>query len=150
MASTLDTTTATVTLTVAYSSNEQNLNYSNVLTLQNVIPNDARVMTIPTATEVTVVAFGSSQSAGTFVNSNVRYIQITNKDDTNFIRLRVTKTSGQTFDVKLTPGASWIMTNVKESANTGGGSFTAFVDADNISAQADTSPVDIQYLVLSV
>lgn len=149
MASTLSTTTLTVTISEKMSSNNQPITFTNELNITNIKPFDPRVMTIPTS-EVTVIAFGSAVAAGQFVAANVKYIRITNKDDTNFIRVRVTDVGGQTFDVKVEAGKSFIMGNVKESANTGGGAFSAFVDADNISAQADTSAVDIEYFVASI
>lgn len=149
MATTLSTTNLTVTITEQLTSNGQTFNFSNQLVLANIKPFDPRVMTIP-LTEVTVMAFGSAVAAGTFVAADVKYIRITNKDDTNFIRVRVTKTSGQTFDVRIDAGKSFIMGNTKESANTGGTAFSAFVDCDNISAQADTAVVDIEYFVGSI
>ncbi len=149
MASTLSTTNCTVTITEQLTSNGQIYSFTNQLVLANIKPFDPRVMTIPTI-EVTVMAFGSAVAAGTFIAANVKYIRITNKDDTNFVRIRCIKTSGQTFDVKLEAGKSFIMGNTKESANTGGSSFSAFVDMDNISAQADTATVDIDYFVASI
>ncbi len=149
MASTLVTTTLTVTISEKLTSNGQNLNYENQLVLSNIKPFDPRVMTIP-ITEATVIDFSTVVAAGTFISANVRYIRITNKDDTNFIRIRVTKISGQTFDIKLEAGKSFLTGNTKESANIDGGVFAAFVDADNISAQADTAPVDIEYFVASI
>jgi hypothetical protein len=149
MASTLDTTNLTVTISEQLTSNGQTLNFSNQLVLANIKPFDPRVMTIPTS-EVTVIAFGSAVAAGTFIAANIKYIRVTNKDDTNFIRVRVTDVSGQTFDVKVEAGKSFMMGNTKESANTNGGAFSAFVDCDNISAQADTAAVDIEYFVGSI
>lgn len=149
MASTLITTDLTVTITEQLTSNGQNFNYLNKLVLSNIKPFDPRVMTIP-ITQVTVIDFSTEVAAGTFIAANVKYIRITNKDDTNFIRIRVTKTGGQTFDLKLDAGKSFITGNTKESANIDGGAFSAFVDAVNISAQADTSPVDIEYFVASI
>lgn len=149
MASTLDTSNLTVTITEQLTSNGQVVNYSNQVVLANIKPFDPRIMTIPTS-EVTVVEFAAAVAAGTFIAANVKYVRITNKDDTNFLRVRVTKISGQTFDVQVDPGKSFLMGNVKESANTNGGAFSAFVDADNISAQADTAPIDIEYFVASI
>ena len=149
MASTLSTTNCVITISEQLTSNNSVYNFTNQLTLANIKPFDPRVMTIP-LTEVTVIAFSTVVAAGTYIGANVKYLRITNKDDTNFIRLRVTKTSGQTFDIKLEAGKSFIMGNTSESANTGGGAFSAFVTADNISAQADTSPVDIEYFVASI
>ncbi len=149
MASTLSTTNLVVTISEQLTSNNQTFNYENQLTLANIKPFDPRVMTIP-LTEVTVMAFGSAVAAGTFVSANVKYIRITNKDDTNFIRVRVTDVGGQTFDVKVDAGKSFIMGNTKESVSATGVSFSAFVDYDNISAQADTAVVDIEYFVASI
>jgi hypothetical protein len=149
MASTLTASSLVVTINEQLTSNGQNFNYTNQVTLTNIKPFDPRIMTVPTS-EVTVIAFGAAVAAGTFVAANVKYIRITNKDDTNFVRVRVTKGSSQTFDVKVEPGKSFIMGNVSESANTNGGAFSAFVNADNISAQADTAAVDIEYFVASI
>ena len=149
MASTLSTTNLVVTLSEQLTSNNQTFNYENQLTLTNIKPFDPRVMTIPTS-EVTVIAFGAAVSAGTFIAANVKYIRITNKDDTNFIRVRVTDVGGQTFDVRVDAGKFFTMGNTKESVSATGGAFSAFVDADNISAQADTAAVDIEYFVASI
>ncbi len=150
MASTLVASNCTITCSEQLTSNGQVFNYENQVVLANIKPFDPRVMTVPSSGEVTIMAFSTAVAAGTFIAANVKYIRITNKDDTNFIRIRVTKTSGQTFDVKVNPGCWITMSNVKLSANTNGGSFSAFVDADNISAQADTAPVDIEYFVASI
>lgn len=150
MASTLAVSNLTVTINESLTSNGQALTYTNQLVLANIKPFDPRIMTIPTSGAVTVVAFSTAVAAGTFIAANVKYIRITNKDDTNFIRVRVTVVSGQTFDVKVEAGKSFIMGNVSESANTSGGAFSAFVSADNISAQADTGAVDIEYFVASI
>lgn len=149
MASTLTLTNLTVTVSEQLTSNGQTRSYENQLVIANIKPFDPRVMNIPTS-EVTIMAFGAAVAAGTFIAANVKYIRIVNKDDTNFIRIRCIKTSGQTFDIKLDPGKPFIMGNTKESANTNGGVFSAFVDMDNISAQADTAACDIEYFVASI
>lgn len=149
MASTLQTTNCTITITEQLTSNGEVYNFSNQLVLANIKPFDPRVMTVPTS-EVTIMAFSTAVAAGTFIGANVKYIRVTNKDDTNFIRLRCTKTSGQTFDIKLEAGKSFMMGNTSESANTNGGAFSAFVTMDNISAQSDTAACDIEYFVASI
>lgn len=149
MASTLALTNLTVTISEQLTSNGEIYNFTNQLTLANIKPFDPRVMTIP-ITAVTVVAFGTTVAAGQFIGANIKYIRVTNKDDTNFLRLRITKASGQTFDIKLEAGKSFMMGNTSESANTDGGAFSAFVTMDNISAQADTAPIDIEYFVASI
>lgn len=150
MATTLTASTLKVTVTENLTSNQQPLNYINEVSFANIIPFDPRIMLIPASGGVTVMLFSTTVAAGQFVRDNVKYLRITNKDDTNFIRVRVTKTSAETFDVKVNPGCTFMMSNLKESANSNGGAFSAFVDVDNISAQADTASVYIEYFVASI
>ena len=63
------------------------------------------------------------------------------------MRIRVAKTAGLTYDVKLEAGKYFILGNNKESASETNAAFVAFVDIDSISAQADTAPVDIEYFI---
>jgi len=51
---------------------------------------DNRIMTVPTV-ETPVMVFGVSQAAGTYVKNNLRFAAIVNKDNTNYIRLRLKK-----------------------------------------------------------
>lgn len=150
MATTLVASNLKVTLSESLTSNGQALNYINEVTFANIIPFDPRIMQIPTSGAITVMLFSTTVAAGQFIRDNVKYIRVTNKDDTNFIRLRVTKTSADTFDVKVNPGCSFLMSNLKESASSTGAAFSAFVDVDNISAQADTAAVYIEYFVASI
>lgn len=96
-----------------------------------------------------IVNFSTGVGAGTFIGANVKYFQITNKDSANFVRIRVAKTTGQTFDIKLEAGKIFILGNNKESVSETEAAFVAFVNIDSISAQADTADVDIEYFIAS-
>lgn len=150
MATTLTPQNLVVSISETININGQPLNSENKLIIPSITSVDKRIVTIPNSAPVTVINFGSAVAAGTLVNSNVKYIRITNKDAVNFVRVRVTKTSGLTFDVKVDAGQSFIMSNVKESVSETAVSFSAFVDADNISAQADTNQVDIEIFAASI
>jgi len=65
---------------------------------------DNRIMSIPTGSEVAVVAFSASVGAGTFITGDLKYLQITNKDTTNYARIRVKKSGADTFDHRLNAG----------------------------------------------
>ena len=52
--------------------------------------------------------------------------------------------------MKVDAGATFMLSSGSMDANSSAGAFSAFVDIDNISAQADTADVDIEYVVLSV
>lgn len=150
MASSFTTTSLTVTISEAITINGDSLNSDNQLVLSNIGQVSKRIVAIPTASEVTVVAFGSTVAAGTLVAANLKYIRITNKDDTNFVRIRGTKSGSQTFDIKLEAGKSFMMGNVKESVSATAVAFSAFVDMDSINAQADTGAVNIEIFSASI
>jgi hypothetical protein len=152
MASTLIPTKLLVTISEKLTSNGQELNYSNFIELSGIKPFDPRIMTIPSAAQVTVMNFNSSTvGAGTFVGNNVKYIRITNKDDTNFIRVGVVSAGDSTFYVKVEAGKSFTLGSIAEDANDSGAAFSGtYANATSITAQADTADVDIEYFVASV
>jgi len=150
MASTLTAQTLTVTISESLVLNNQPINSENQITISSIGQVDKRIVSIPTASEVTVLAFGTAVAAGTVIRANVKYIRITNKDAVNFVRIRVTKTSGATFDVKVDAGQSFMLSNAKESISASAVAFSAFADADSINAQADTAAVDIELFVASI
>lgn len=142
--------TLTSTLTETITLNGQPINSDNIFTIDGINYIDKRLVAIPTASEVTVLNFGSAVAAGTVISANVKYIRITNTDTTNFVRVRVKKTSGETFDVKIEPKKTFMLGNNKLSASSNAASFSTFVDADSILAQANTAAVTIELFVASI
>jgi len=66
-----------------------------------------RILTV-TTTEATMLSFAAAVSQGTFIAGNVRYIRLTNKDDTNFIYLVFKNEYSNEFCIKLDKGQSFI------------------------------------------
>lgn len=142
MASTISNATLTVTQTETVSLNGNTYGNTNVLTVANVNEVDQRIVTIPTS-EVDVLNYGAANGAGTFVRSAIAYMRLTNKDDTNFIKLHITSATDDVW-FELGAGKSFELHNGKiESAS----SFSAFADITAISAIADTAAVDIEYFI---
>lgn len=142
MASTITNATLAVTITEAVTLNGKSYGNINNLSVANVNEVDERIMTIPTS-EVGVVTFGAAAGAGTFVRSNVKYLRITNKDDTNFISLHITSATDDVW-LKVEAGKSFILGNGDlETAS----SFSAWADITAITAIADTAAVDIEYFI---
>lgn len=150
MATTITDATLTVTIIETITLNNQPINSSNDLSVESINEISKRIVSVPTASEVTLLLFASTVAAGTYIPANVKYIRITNKDTTNFVRIRVKKTGAETFDIKLEAGKSFMMGNVKESVSESAGAFSAFVDADTIAAQADTAAVDLEVFIASI
>lgn len=142
MATTITNATLTVTITEAVSLNNKSYGNSNTLTIPSINEVDQRILTIPTS-EVTVVNYGTANAAGTFVRTAVKYLRITNKDDTNFVSLKIADGSEQ-YWVKLEAGKSFELHNgLIETDNT----FSAWANISAISAIADTAAVDIEYFI---
>lgn len=150
MATTNSPQTLVVTISTQLSLAGQVYDTANQLSIPNITSPIDRIVTVPTSSQVTLVTFGAQVAAGQLVTDNVKFVLITNKDNTNYIRLRVTRTSQDTFDVKIPAGGYYIMMNPKESVSATGVAFSSFVDAYNISAQADTAAVDVQIFAASI
>ena len=97
-----------------------------------------------------MIELNTANGQGKFVRASIRYIRITNLDNTNFIRVRFKNSGAETADVKVDAGATFMLSTGSMDADTSAGAFSAYVDIDNISAQADTADVDIEYVVLAV
>lgn len=142
MASTITNATLAVTITEAVTLNGKSYGNINNLSIANVNEVDQRIMTIPTS-EVNILEYGAAVAAGTFIGTNVKYLRITNKDDSNFISLKIADGSEQ-YWVKLEAGKTFMLhTDDIETANT----FSAWSDISTISAIANTAAVDIEYFI---
>lgn len=150
MASTVTAATATISITESLTLGGVDRGGNHSRTISNIAEADRRVMTIASSGEVDIAELNSANGRGKFVRASIRYIRITNLDDTNFIRVRFKKSGAETADVKVDAGATFMLSTGSMDADTSAGAFSAFVDIDDISAQADTADVDIEFVVFAV
>jgi hypothetical protein len=150
MASTVTPITATITISEGLTLGGVDRSGAHTRTIQNIAEADRRVLTIPSSSEINILSVGTSNGQGTFIRSNIRYIRITNYDNTNFVRIRVSRTSHDTFDLKLPAGATFMISTGDISANSSGSAFSSFDEWDVVAAQADTADVDIELVALTV
>lgn len=156
MASTLTPATLTVTIIESIRLNGQDKGARNVLTIKSVVEVDQRVVNIPTS-EVVILAFAASNpAAGSFVETAVRYIRITNKDNTNHVTLVFRSENNNECAHKLDAGHSFIYAadNSGGVVDTHDASATAltvsFDDLVDITALADTAACDLELFVAGV
>tara|TARA_Y100000593_G_C4221948_1_gene292330 strand:- start:587 stop:934 length:348 start_codon:yes stop_codon:yes gene_type:complete len=64
-----------------------------------------------------VLAFGDENAPGTYHDTDVRYIRITNLDDTNYGVIRLTGDGGIDQAVRLDPGGSWVAATTVQVGN---------------------------------
>jgi hypothetical protein len=62
----------------------------------------------------------------------------------------LSRTSHDTFDLKLPAGATFMISTGDISANSSGSAFSSFDEWDVVAAQADTADVDIELVALTV
>ena len=123
MASTIDNATLTVQVREEVTLNNRKLGGQNVHTIKGINEVSERILSVPTS-EVTILGLSSTVGAGTYVTSDVKYIRLTNLDNTNFVRLTFVSGSSSDagakanrFDVKLEAERSMIFTNASISGS---------------------------------
>ena len=84
MTSTLTAATLSVTLTESINLNGYDQGSKNITTIASIAEVSKRIVTV-TTTEAVVATFSAAIAAGNYIAANIRYIRLTNLDDTNFI-----------------------------------------------------------------
>tara|TARA_R100000664_G_scaffold9791_1_gene16280 strand:- start:12440 stop:12892 length:453 start_codon:yes stop_codon:yes gene_type:complete len=149
MSSTITPATLTVTHTESVTLNGVDRGVTNTLTIASINEVDHRIVTVDTSAARTLLTLGATVGAGAFLKANIKYIRITNKDNTNYITLGMLDTSGDTAYVKLEAGQTFCMYNDDLEAFTNGAAWSAFSEIDTFNAQANTADVDVEVFVAS-
>tara|TARA_Y100000310_G_scaffold297936_1_gene331370 strand:+ start:422 stop:889 length:468 start_codon:yes stop_codon:yes gene_type:complete len=155
MATTITPATLTVKITEEITLNGQQKGSTNTLRIDSVVEVSQRIVNVGT-TELIVLALGTEVAAGQFKEADVRYIRITNLDDTNHVVLVFRSENSNECAHKVDAGHSFILA----ADNSGGlvdvhdASATALTvsldDLVDITAQADTAAVDLELFVAGV
>lgn len=110
-----------------------------------------RIVNVPTST-ITIVSASNTVGAGTYVSSSLKYIRLTNLDDTNFVRLSFASGSwsrSNQSDFKLDPQRTMMFTNTSISGSSMGEQFGSFTGFTDLKATADTAAVDLEIFIAS-
>tara|TARA_R100000008_G_scaffold84850_1_gene73286 strand:- start:254 stop:724 length:471 start_codon:yes stop_codon:yes gene_type:complete len=156
MASTVTAGTLKVTIRESITLKGKDQGSTTELSISDINEVASRIITVPTS-EVEIIAMSTAVGSGTFVEGNVRYIRITNLDDTNHVSLTFKNEDNDEFGVKLDKGQSFIyngdlsggVVDTMEAAATAITPGT-FADLVNITALADTAACDLEVFVASV
>ena len=152
MATTITAATLTVTITEEITLNGQDKGSTNALTVASVTEVSQRIVNVPTS-EVVILAMGTAVAAGQLVEGDVRYIRLTNKDDTNHITLVFKSENNNECSHLLDAGHSFIYPgdNSGGVVNTHDASASALTvsldDLVDITAQANTAACDLEIFV---
>jgi adenosine/AMP kinase len=155
MATTITAATLTVTLTEAISLNGQDKGSTNELTIASITEVLQRIIAVPTS-EMEVLAFtASAPGSATAIGLNeadVRYIRLTNKDDTNFIQITILSENNNECAHKLEAGHSLMIPisaeGVVDVHDASASALTvSFDDITSVTALANTGECDLEIFV---
>ena len=150
MATKITSSTLTLTIIENLELNGVEQGGTNTIEFSGINESDRRIVSIPHDSETTLYNLSSAIAAGTFAFSTTKYIRVTNKDDSNFITLRLTNSDSDEVIFKLDAG----QTHIINGDLTNG--MTAVIDAESgaagstlgqlssLKAQADTATVDLE------
>lgn len=146
MATTITPADLTVTIQEQWTAGGSDRGSTSTLTISNVVNYTNKIVEVGTSA-VDILEFGAANSAGTYSRTDVKYIRITNLDDTNYITVGMRDDSGDEFLVKVEAGHSFMVCNDELEANTSGAGFSAFSEADAITCQANGAACDVEIAV---
>ena len=150
MASTVSAATMTVKITEDIVLNGVNQGGTNTLSIGSINEVHKFIKTVDTGGFRTLVLFDNTVAAGTLDADLVKYVRVTNLDDTNYIDIRVKATDSFTY--RLTAGASLVLGGGTDSALEGvasGDAPASGVDIAEIKGQVNTASVDVEVFCAS-
>ena len=116
MASTITAASLTVTIIESITLNGSNMGATNTLTVTDINEINQRIVSLDATNVRTLFEFGTTIGSGTYIGANVRYLRITNKDDTNSVRINIESSSSNCWE-KVNAGASWILSGPSMEAD---------------------------------
>ena len=151
MASTISNSKLTVTVTESLTLTGSNHGSSKKMTIEGVNEVSKRIITVLASTDSTQIYAGAAAaSIGTFITANVKYIRITNLDDTNAVSIHIEDTNNTQYTQFLIPaGHVFFLT---DAAGSYGGASSIGIPTGNIekiSAMGSGGAVDVEILVAS-
>ena len=156
--------TLTVTINERLLLNNNDYSSNNKLSVTGVSEVVKRIVNIGTD-EIGLLGFGTAYNtelsktyvAGQFDEDDVRYIRITNLDDTNHIALVLKNENNDEFGVKIDKGCSFLygvdlsggVKDTMDSADAAGITPDSFGDLVDITCAANTAACDVEVFVAS-
>ena len=154
MASTITAATLTVKITETISLNGQDQGGTNTLTIGSINEVSKRIITIPASADTTIATFAAavSTSVQAYDVEDVRYIRLTNLDDTESINVAMVGASDNAQFVVLA-GHSLVFGTpddfmLGEEDTTP--AFASFEDLASIVVDSGTNAVDVELFIASV
>ena len=160
MTTTISNATLTVTLTEAVTINGVDYGDSTVLAIGSIDEVSNRIVNVDTSANRTLFTLSSAIGTGQYIVGDVKYLRITNLDDTNYVELILNATEvsdgmgGVTYPgtiMKLEAGKSFML-GLPSGGYGADNSSSEVATADlasliSVKAKANTAAVDLQVFV---
>ena len=150
MATTISATNLSVTITEAITLGGVNRGSTTTSTIGSIGEVSNRIMSITNSTNGTeLIAISTASGIGTYNKAAVKYMRLTNLDDTNYVLIQFTDSSSHHWEIKLEAGKSIIIgdtANIDDQADIDNFSATALA---KVIAKADTAAVDLEIYIAS-
>ena len=114
MATTVTDANLRITITDKVTINGQKYGNTNTITIGAIDEVYSRVVEVPTLAFTAILKLGTTAGLGAIKAANVKYIRITNLDDTNYVNLKVFGSDAMV--IKLEAGKSFILGGVSFDA----------------------------------
>jgi|2_EtaG_2_1085320.scaffolds.fasta_scaffold03143_1 Lhr-like helicase len=162
MASTITASTATVKITETLNLNNKDRGSSTTASIASIGEIIREIKTVLTSGN-DLIQFGT-KGAGVMSASDVKYIRITNLDDTNYVDINCgdNATLGsieEMFSIRLTAGQTFMLSGCNfnamdsgtdtDSAAVDDGELAASATIANVRAVADTASVDVEIFAMA-
>ena len=150
MATTVTNANLTVTVTDSVTLNGQSYGNTNTLTVSSIDEVYSRVVEVPISAFTSVLELAAASGQGVLKATDVKYIRITNLDDTNYVNLKVFGSDAMV--IKLEAGKSFILGGVSfdaAAADIAQGAVAhnaAFI----ISAEASVAACDLEVFAATI
>ena len=153
MATTVTASTLSVTVSEKITLNGVSRNGSTTLSVGSIKEISNRIIEVTNSSGGTeLVEFADTPGAvgpGKYDKGAVKYLRLTNLDDTNFITVQSTDESAHHWEQKLIAGKSILFGNPSAVDAHADIESTSFVKILKIIAQADTAAVDVELYIAS-
>ena len=127
--------------------NGDNVGSSVTQTINNINYVDNRILSIPTGSVTTLFSMDSTPGAGTFVNSSIQYVRVTNNSTVTPIKL-IVSSSTEAISYLIATGSSYMISTSKITGSVDSGSFN-FNDIKSVKAQPSSSAASIEYYIVT-
>lgn len=147
MASTLTPTPFNVTIIEEQIVRNDKIRNEIKFSISNITNVDRRIVTCPISTSITIFNInGVNPGAGTFPSSSLKYVRITNLDDTYSVGLTISGSQGG-LTQEITPESTTILASSNITSSNFNGSFGD--DIEYVTVYAISGSADVEYTIVN-